>query len=133
MNSRGCNPRWAGSNEHATLEGSNDEGGGQAFGPFRADDIVALPTVGLRPRLFTLKPCGFPRSEPLACQQGRCAPTGLVILNNALGQRDRGARSAGSCAGRSGLLAAARSQPTLRGRPMVLISIVKRSGTVCIR
>ena len=47
MNSRGCNPRWAHSNGEPTLKGSNyGERAGRKFGPARAGDIFARPTVG---------------------------------------------------------------------------------------
>jgi len=69
MNSRGCHPRWTHSNENPTRPGSNPGAVGREFGPVRADDLVARPTVGCRPRLVTWKPSGFRSSESLACKQ----------------------------------------------------------------
>jgi hypothetical protein len=60
--SRGCNPRWASSNGIPTLQGSNHGAVGKEFGPFRAGGLIVRPTVGCCPRLFTLKPAGFPET-----------------------------------------------------------------------
>ncbi len=66
MNSRGCNPRGTRANTEPTLQGSNPGAADEEFGPFRAGAVIAWPTVGCRPRLFTLKPSGFRRGWPLA-------------------------------------------------------------------